>query len=254
MSFALFHGGKSSAESSQEALTREDRTRYQAEWASARGSGSGSGSPVLSESKRTVSVENPLADIDSPSSADDAPKPDDNGEYIGPKSIIHRYDVGIRFIQILMMLWLLSGFAFITAITLCVWVNVGYVSFRSSGRVFLIVMAFTFISILLWQMYSSLLRTFGHMCMRIWKEKFGAGKRDFFLLRWVDVLAKRAANWVNTDEDDDKFAFWVDLSKTVILLTLMCIFVGAPLIAVASIFGYWAIVNVLCSVLTICSS
>lgn len=170
--------------------------------------------------------------------------------------------MGIKIVQISLILWLLSGFSFLTCIFVCIFVNVGYVSFRSSGNTVLVVFAFTFISFLLWSLYRSIFWTFIKMCRSIALERFGAGRRDFILLRWFDDVQKQEKWEIDGFDEsaeipDDplpnsnsKFEY----RKTFILSSVLFCFLGLPLIVIAVIYGYWTIINIFCSILTIVSA
>jgi hypothetical protein len=56
------------------------------------------------------------------------------GTYRGPPVVIHRHEVATRLLQCVFIMWLLSGFAFLTCIMLCVLVSVGYVAFHSDRK------------------------------------------------------------------------------------------------------------------------
>lgn len=185
-----------------------------------------------------------------------------------PPVIIHRYDVGLRLLQGLVIVWLLSGFSFITCVSLCILVNVGYVSFKSEGlysvdlrNIILslgyftfILIGFVFYSWLIFKLYRSLALTFVRMCIRTWRERFGAGERDFWPLRWIDPFA----NWLQQNwcsyMDDDRHQMVVDCTKTLILFLLMSAVIGFPLIYTASVYGYWVVINVMCVFLVLGSS
>jgi len=85
-------------------------------------------SPEKRQSQAKVQSPSPVAAEDK-ASPTDAARP-----LIGPPLRIHRYDVGMRLLQSIIIIWLLSGFSFITCVTLCICVNVGYVSFKSQGK------------------------------------------------------------------------------------------------------------------------
>lgn len=183
-----------------------------------------------------------------------------------PPLPVNDYLVGSRLLQLLVIVWLLSGCSFLTCITLCIVVNVGYVAFRSTGNVLPLVFAFTFLSWILFKFYWTLIWTAIRLGIRIWKQKFGAGEQDFYPLRWVDSMGRRIVGWrwvprnrVGTGsesivEDKQKASAsnekLLRVVKQVILALLILVLLGVPLLTIAAFYGYWSVIAFMCAALT----
>ncbi|KAI3652972.1 hypothetical protein MP228_002397 [Amoeboaphelidium protococcarum] len=177
---------------------------------------------------------------------------DANGEtFFGPSVVISRDVVLSGLVKLFEVFYLLSGFSFITCITICIFVNVGYVAFQTSGVIYIVVLAFTFFSSILFAFYRSLLGTVIRLMRLVWLQKFGGGRRDMFYVRWIDWIYTKATG--KQVEYDDPHS-WLTFFKITFLILSILIFVGAPLITVAAIYGYWTIINVFCALLTIVSA
>jgi hypothetical protein len=177
-----------------------------------------------------------------------------NGRLRGPKVHIHRYDVGIWLLQLALCLWLAGGIAFLACVAVCVFVNIGYVTFSSTGEIIIVVMAFTFYSSCLFTAFRSLVRTWIRLCLCVVRERFGEGERDFILVRWVDSLAHCVADGALCSCSEETRDFWTSVIKTIILLVLLSALFGAPFLYVAFYYGYYAVISVACALLTIGSS
>jgi hypothetical protein len=117
------------------------------------------------------------------------------------------------------------------------------------GMAFAVVGAFLFYAFFVWKFLVSLLRTVMRLWMAIWSQDFGAGEEEFFILRWVDGGARWFARMSSGDEDSH--ASCTDRFKAFFLFGLAVTVFGVPLFYIAIGYGYWAVMNVLCVLVTI---
>ena len=117
------------------------------------------------------------------------------------------------------------------------------------GLKLVVAFSFSFFSFYIVKLFLSFMTSFIRIIMCIWRERFGSGEHDFILVRWVEPCAKFIRSCFTSTEVEDE---WVDVIKTLLLIVVLCGIVGAPLLYVASVYGYFAIIDVLCVILVIC--
>jgi hypothetical protein len=64
-------------------------------------------------------------------------------------------------------------------------------------------------------------------------------------------MVQRAIEKYKWHVTEDGKAVWAERLKIVFLASILTIVIGVPLLYVASIYGYWAVINMLCVILTL---
>ncbi|KAL7746311.1 hypothetical protein RI367_008319 [Sorochytrium milnesiophthora] len=190
-------------------------------------------------------------------------------EHIGPheKLRLHRYSLWLRLLHAIGSLWMLSGSALFCAISICIIVQVAYLTFVSAGAKVIVIFAFTFYSIFVIRMLKTLLRTAMRLWMTLMEFDFARSGHGFFTFSLVDRFIFRVRTQfknlvgrgrklkhahdhrasrgldggdLSDDELDEKKEEHEYVKYSVYAFLLILIF-ALPFILIACFNGFWAV-------------
>ncbi|KAJ8329648.1 hypothetical protein O5D80_002214 [Batrachochytrium dendrobatidis] len=103
----------------------------------------------------------------------------------GPKSArLHRFDISLRILQVLVVVWSLSGISLWIASAVCIIINIAYTTFNITIHIWSPIYGLGAIGCLIWLLCRSFIRTHLRLIMLIWKQRVGAdasnNKPSFF--------------------------------------------------------------------------
>ncbi len=174
----------------------------------------------------------------------------DSHHFVGPRVRLTR--LPLKLLDLAITIWFASGMSFITAIFGCILAATGY-ELVVLDLTYIGFLAFACYSLLLWDVYRSILRTFLRMCLSALnghllsgKGVFNPSKRySFITMKWISKGYVAVINRFHSESKSKEriHEYYVHATYVFILL-LVC---TLPLI-VASIFGYWTLIGfVLCA-------
>jgi hypothetical protein len=174
---------------------------------------------------------------------------------IGPThSRLHRYEMSLRIVHILCCFFIISGLSLWISCVIPVILSVTFLGFQNSAAqsIWGSIWGFGVLTLYLVRFGKSIAKTAIRQISWIWSDETPAFNLIYGIFystskALLDVFFKKSP-----DEEDSKETYY--LLSNILMLLFFVITIGAPILSVSAIYGYWTIVQFLTAGISILSS